>query len=174
MYRPQDGARTVYDRNRKATFYVAGSRPPSGQISRAAVITTICWDGETLAADTQLSYADTRLQCPKIRKLKDGRLIGLAGHAQRSEQLGRLIARRCRKAEQFDDVSAIEIRRDGTAWFYEASTIPYQVYPPFAFGTGMCFAYTAMKVYRKSAEQAVAVAMQCDPATGGEIETLTL
>lgn len=148
-------------------------------------MTTIAWDGKTLAADRQANVGSLKREVTKIRRLYDKKadhfvLVGLSGDLM---WLGSLCAwvENGRDPAEFpahqkdkDDWQPfLVIENDGSVSHYERS--PYPIRPEsryFAMGSGRDFATAAM-FCGKTAAEAVGVAMHLDAATGQGINTLT-
>lgn len=56
-----------------------------GQLLPGDVVTTIAWDGKTLAADTRNTVGGFAFSALKIWRLSNGRLFGAAGNAEDCE-----------------------------------------------------------------------------------------
>lgn len=133
-------------------------------------MTTICWDGKTLAADSQ-----TTLFRGPYRKIHrcGSVLFGSSGDMQWNEAV-RLWLCGGEKPTLKGDLFHGIIIRDGRASIVNEHLIEMPVDRPFmAVGTGRDFAMAAMHL-GKSAVEAVAIAMLFDSDTGGEITMLEL
>ena len=143
-------------------------------------MTTIAWDGTTLAGDTQASDENGIIYVPtKLRRLGDGRLLGAAGLAGSCNAMLDWIEEGCKgdrpKFQDNEDDCAIvlEIRPGGSVFRHDRTGAFQLKAGPTAVGSGAPFAMAAM-VLGKTAVEAVRVAMELDPDTGGEITTLKL
>lgn len=143
-------------------------------------MTTIAWDGLVLAADKQVSYGSARSMVTKIYRVTDG-LVGFAGNGAHAMELlawfnagrdpDKFPSPRDRDAGWAD---ILQVRRDGTLWFYRSSPYPAQLHDRFfATGSGGDFATAAMFLGR-TAQQAIEVASRFDVYTGMGIDTLSL
>lgn len=140
-------------------------------------MTTIAWDGRTLAADTRNTNGNTAWCGEKLHRLADGRLFAGCSDA------GAVIA----AVEWLNDPSqgkpqidketgfcGLLVKRDGSVWYVDRYLAPQRVSQPFiAAGSGRDFAMAAMHL-GKSAVDAIEVAAEFDIYTGGPIRFLTL
>lgn len=144
-------------------------------------MTTICWDGTTLAADRRLSGAFISTSAAKIVRTPDRRLIGCAGGATQCRAMVEWLLKPKRTLDTMPDfqleedtcVDAIEVMTDGTIRVYEQGGWFVIEDSRYAIGSGSKFAMAAMYC-GKSADDAVRVAAQFDPITGGGVDCLTL
>lgn len=143
-------------------------------------MTTICWDGTTLAADKRSTIGSLYRTTTKIYRVGSS-LVGYAGSgAQCSEMLA--WARGGFRKNRFPDmqrdadssITLLVIRQNGVIQAYEHTpfAIEYED-KQFAIGSGRDFALAAMHL-GKSAEEAVLLAAEFDPGTGNGVDTLTL
>jgi ATP-dependent protease HslVU (ClpYQ) peptidase subunit len=140
-------------------------------------VTTVAWDGVTLAADGRVTDESTLL-CSRSKKIlrvpKTGELVGVAGTASDTERL--LDWARSGLAGDppaVEDAVAIVVRRDRTVWITENGARLAQVEAPFAIGSGRDSAFTAMDL-GCNAIKAVRMAAKRDPSTGGQVRSLKL
>lgn len=134
-------------------------------------MTTIAWDGKTLAADTlAVSGGGLKRTAEKIFRLTDGRLYGGSGEYQ-EVLLVRDWLNGGTKPDKLDDFSGLLI--DGTrSYRIESKCVLMPIAESFhAVGSGRDFALSAMYIGR-SAREAVELAMRFDAWTGGEITVL--
>lgn len=139
-------------------------------------MTTIAWDGKTLAADTQASSCGLKFRTSKIGRLKDGRLYGISGDADYGLAVVDWLngGEKPHQADKDDWSTILVIGLDGSINRYERRLIPITVLEhQHAIGSGRDFAMAAMAC-GKTAKEAVEIASQLDEATGGYIETLAL
>lgn len=155
-------------------------------------MTTICWDGTTLAADRQITWGNSKTTGTKLYRLSycppelepslfDGSLVGIAGDADNHGTMVHWLEvlradpnkyPSCQNTEGKDcSVMLITPRRQ----IYTFGHSPY----PFltedkclAMGSGMDFALAAMYC-GKTAAEAVEVAAWFDRCTGRGCNTLT-
>ncbi len=136
-------------------------------------MTTVAWDGKTLAADSQVTFGNLVGSCTKVVKLSDGRLLASTGMAEDHYQVkhwldtGGLRATRNEDPKQpmlDKDYSGILIDADG-AWVIQANLIRWPVpRKQWAIGSGRDFAVAAMHL-GKTAAEAVAIACEFDVNT---------
>lgn len=141
-------------------------------------MTTIAWDGKTLAADRRVSYGSiSDAKTTKIAKTKYG-LCGASGNSS----LGAAFKRWFQNGEKGDPpplgkdgetATAFIIRGAGVRLHYDQWGW-YEADPgPFAMGSGYEIAIGAMES-GKTAVEAVQTAAKLDGYTGDEIDTLEL
>jgi len=138
-------------------------------------VTTIAWDGKTLAADTLGAIGECLRVCyTKIFRLDDGRLFGGAGNYEDVLAVRDWLNKDSEKKPRVTGFAAILIGRDGTCARLEDRLVPLPIVERWhACGSGRDFAIAAM-VCGLSAEKAVDLAMQLDVWSGGTIDALTL
>lgn len=143
-------------------------------------MTTIAWDGVTLAADRKALVDSIEATVCKIRRLPDGSLLGTTGDFTGGLaviswiEAGADPEKLPRRQDTDDWVGVIQVRPDRTVWLYERGAVPFQVLSPnFALGSGQPFAATAMYLGH-SAREAVEIACALDPHSGKGVDTLTL
>lgn len=143
-------------------------------------MTVIAWDGKTLAADKQMG-GDFPRRVTKLRRTKEGELLGVAGWMNRGlwlmdwwEAGG---GQQFFPAFQADKDKACElmiVRRDGSLWIVDDVPVPFRIEEPFhAIGSGRDFAAAAMHLGH-GARRAVEVACQLCGYCGQGIDTLEL
>lgn len=142
-------------------------------------MTTIAYDGKTIASDTQVSGNFKLIIPSKIGKSEDGRLFGSSGNAslcckfmewlKDKKSLPYSAISVGLTEENFPDI--IEIETDGTIFLY-ACHGRFPVSSHFcAIGSGSKYAITAMHL-GKTAVEAVAIASQFDEYTNDIIVSL--
>lgn len=135
-------------------------------------MTTIAWDGKTLAGDTRSTAGGFAYQTTKVFKLPDGRLYGACGAAEEGEAVLQWLVLGGDKP-QVKDFCAILIE-DGKCFRLEDKLIKFQVDSPFhAIGSGRDYAMAAMH-YGKNAREAVELACVYDVYTGIPITSVSL
>ena len=135
-------------------------------------MTCVAWDGVTLAADSQLNYGTTRLQCEKLFTLPDGGVVGLAGPAAKCSRLLRYISGDGPAPKRLLGVHAIRIHANGAADLYAESIEPERITSRvIAIGCGGDFAMGCM-VAGKTAAEAVALTIEHDSQCGPPVVTL--
>jgi hypothetical protein len=143
-------------------------------------MTTIVWDGKTLAADRQCTWDDLKSVVNKLDEIQ-GFLFGCAGkyaYAQNMIEWYRAGANpddfpETNKGE--DGVDMLVITPDREIFVYGESPYPmvFTQSEKIAIGTGKGIAYGAMAM-GATAVQAVRIASKYDVNTGMGIDTLTL
>ena len=139
-------------------------------------MTTIAWDGSTLAGDRRGNSCGLAYEVTKVRRTADGRLLGFTGEIGLGTlMLDWLDKGGTRPAAQDSDrwVTVLEIDPDGTCWCHGRDTRWKVEQPFFAIGSGRDFALAAMALGRGAAE-AVEVAARFDTGTGNGVDALTL
>ncbi|MEY4760671.1 MAG: hypothetical protein RLZZ200_527 [Pseudomonadota bacterium] len=136
-------------------------------------MTTVAWDGHTLAADSQVTFGNLVGHCTKAVKLEDGRLLASSGFAEDHFQVkqwletGGLRGPRHEDPEQpvlDKDYTGILIDGDG-AWVIQSNLIRWPLpRKHWAIGSGRDFAIAAMHLGRTAAE-GVAIACEFDANT---------
>lgn len=118
-------------------------------------MTTIAWDGKTLAADRMATYGHTYNETTKIWRLADGSLLGGAGETASILQTKRWIEDRiaatmskpypeCQK-DKDDWAAMMRITKEGVVEIYEKGPIPGIWEGKIAaIGSGRSFALMAM------------------------------
>jgi hypothetical protein len=143
-------------------------------------MTTIAWDGKTLAADSLVSCNDSR--CSFTRKIHSFFLydvnteviVGGAGNLSQVTALVGWLQDRTAEKPVVDKMEAIVIsavdRRIMKVELYDYTLHPFEIDGPFAIGTGWMWAVAAMD-HGKAAVNAVEYAVTRDVYTGGVIRT---
>ncbi len=139
-------------------------------------MTTIAWDGKTLAADRQSTYNGTATPTTKIfRVVKHGRakLFGCAGDSGECQAYARWM-RRGGKKPALSDIAVLTIDHKGRVFVMSDKWIIARVrVKKWALGSGTDFAMGAMFA-GADAEKAVHIATVLDTKTGLGVDTLTL
>lgn len=134
-------------------------------------MTTIAWDGRTLAGDTQ--YSMFRGTGSKVFRLKTGALIGSCGQIQDGVAVRDWLENGCEKPKVSEGFHAILIE-DGKLFTLEDKLVKIQYDRPFfAIGSGRDFAMAAMHLGRTAAE-AIRVSHVFDPDTGPDLTELSV
>jgi hypothetical protein len=151
-------------------------------------VTTIAWDGKSLAADTLMGLNGIPREATKIWKLPLNRLLGCSGDYQDGLLVKEYLldpGTEKEKPKLEDNFNAILIEKkvfateDGEAFEYkiyklESKLIPIPIKEQhMAIGCGRDFAFAAMHL-GCSASSAIEVAMAFDIYTGGKIDVLTI
>jgi len=136
-------------------------------------VSTIAWDGHTLAADSQCTIGAMPCQTIKIRKLADGRLYGHTGNAEDGAAVFHWLETGGEKPE-VKDFAALLVGINGQLSRLEDKLVAFPVNSPFhAAGSGRDYAIAAMHL-GKTAREAVELACLYDIYTGGPITEITL
>jgi hypothetical protein len=141
-------------------------------------VTTVAFDGRTLAADRRMTGACGIETAGKIFRLKDGRLLAGAGTYDDIVEIVNWLDnggnRKTRPTlSQGDEASDVLLIDAGTAyWLTWPHLRPVKVNAPFiAIGSGGPYALGAMAAGRTAAE-AVAIAARFDNQTGNGIDAV--
>lgn len=143
-------------------------------------MTTIVWDGKTLAADKQLNDNSIALSSTKIYKFENHLLF--AAGAMTDIQAMLEWWKRGADPKDFPSSQSVKenmiafqiIKPDKTLWILEGHPYPYQIEnSKFAVGSGRNYALGALSM-GADAVKAVEVACEWDLNSGCGIDTLTL
>lgn len=143
-------------------------------------MTTIAWDGKTLAADKQAVMGSMKMTVTKLFRAR-GYLVAAAGDFDRIVESVAWFAAGADPAklppyarDNEDYVSLLVIEKDGTILRYERGSLPYKIESPFiAVGTGREYAMAAMHL-GCNAREAVGVAIALDCNSGMGIDTMEI
>lgn len=134
-------------------------------------MTTVAWDGETLAADTH-SETTVRLKMHKLYRLANEDLFAAAGSVQEMlAVLGWLNGGEMPTA--LENFEGLIITKMGAERLGERLMRVPSLEPFCALGSGAHFAIAAMAC-GKNAVEAVRIAARFDPGTGGAIDALRI
>lgn len=139
-------------------------------------MTTIAWDGKTLAADRQLTASGVRYETTKAHRLKDGSLFASCGNLENNASVLNFLNGDSEKPvlDKDDDFDGILVKPDGSAWMLNKKLHAVRIESPrFSTGSGRDFALLAMKL-GKTAREAVAIAAELDIWTGMGVTELQL
>lgn len=133
-------------------------------------MTTIATDGQSMAADGLVTSGGTIFgrNAVKVHKLKDGRIVGIAGCANYIKPFLAWLAEGGELDDIGDDFEALVLNKDGTCFSYDHKGRSLQEELPTASGSGREIALGAMAV-GASPEEAVKAACQRDTSTGGTV-----
>ncbi|MGH6820872.1 MAG: hypothetical protein ACREDU_08445 [Methylocella sp.] len=134
-------------------------------------MTTICWDGKTLAADT-FAHGSVIVKVHKLYRLSDGAMFGAAGSCQEAMAVLAWLNGGEKPADLENFVGLI-ITRAGAQFLGERLMREPVLEPFYAIGSGAHFAIAAMAC-GKTAIEAVRLAERFDPYTGGPVEFMRL
>lgn len=143
-------------------------------------MTTIAWDGKTLAADRQSTSGNLRYATSKIRKIK-GSLYAAAGTAAIINEAFAWIEAGAipidmplAQRDKDDGCYILRVDPDEKIYLYERSPYPSEIKQvQFAIGSGRDLALAAMYM-GATAEQAIVIAHHFDVTTGLGVDILTL
>src|SRR4051794_29428634 len=139
-------------------------------------MTTIAWDGTSLAGDRRGNSAGMAYEMTKVRRAADGRLLAFCGDIGVGVLMLDWLERGGpRPAQQDTDrwVTLLEIDASGACWCHGRDARWQIEQPFFAVGSGRDFALAAMALGR-SALEAVELAARFDTSTGNGIDVLRL
>lgn len=136
-------------------------------------MTTVCWDGETLAADRQCC-ASYKTRARKLWRLPDGRLFGGAGVFEQVIAVRQWLEEGGAKPDGLLDFTGILVEPSGAVYRLEEKLMRDRIFERcHAVGSGAPFAITAMHL-GKTARESVLIAARFDPRTGGGVDFLKL
>lgn len=151
-------------------------------------MTTIAYDGKTLAADTA-SFGGGSLKvdtCAEKIIERSGKIFAFSGTYVLKEPWmqwyfdGAIPEKKPRCAKDCCDELGMWVFDEGRLWQYSPE-LPYrwEVPAPFAMGSGVDFAMGAFRLgdvigRNITAAEAVRAAIACDPFTGGDIRVVNL
>lgn len=141
-------------------------------------MTTVAWDGKTLAADSRCTSSGLAYNVTKVWRLSDGRLFGATGTMSYASAVKDWLNGEGPKPEGVKEFTGIRIR-----WGADSPVIElcdenlcfYAIEPElkqFALGSGRDYALAAMAL-GKSAAEAVELAARFDVYTGLPVVTLS-
>jgi 20S proteasome alpha/beta subunit len=134
-------------------------------------MTTVAWDGRSLAADTQMTSDFKTHGHSKFYRFSDGSIGAFAGTWSRVQEAQRFIDGQA-DACPSEDWSALVVRPGGRVEFLDCDGCRLDVTSsPYAIGSGAHFALGALQC-GKTAEEAVRVAEVFDQFTGGPVEVV--
>lgn len=138
-------------------------------------MTTVCTDGKTMAADRLITgHGIKHGQFRKIAKLKDGTIVGMAGHPFVMDTLVAWLE--SDQSEPFDskgDFECMILYTNGTVKCMDGDGRAYECGSPQAIGSGAPVAYGAMAAGATPIE-AVQIAAKYDIRTGAGVDWFTL
>jgi hypothetical protein len=140
-------------------------------------VTTVATDGRTMAADGMSRDRGgliCSLDCPKMRRLGDGRIVGMAGTPYDLDAF-------CDWLEKGGDIPEFDpdnfdplvLETDGSAWSYNHRGRRSRQLLPTGVGSGINLAVGAMEA-GASPEEAVAIAIRRHNESGGTVTVLHL
>lgn len=140
-------------------------------------MTIIAWDGETLAADKQSTFANMRVTATKINRMPNGSLFAASGETSMCKAL-RYWYENGADLDKWPDkdkaCSVLVIEKGPRILYYDAGPHPVEIEERFcAMGSGRDYAIAAMYLGH-SAREAVALASHFDASCGRGIDELKL
>jgi hypothetical protein len=132
-------------------------------------MTTIAWDGKTLAADTRATSSGMPYRAVKLFALPDGSLFAGSGDYGQVCAVKEWLEHMITQMPKTDDFAGLFVTPTGEAFRLEETLIRLPIHERFhAIGSGRDFAMAAMHCGR-SAREAVEIASLYDVFTGGEV-----
>jgi hypothetical protein len=134
-------------------------------------MTTIAWDGKTLAADTRATSSGMPYRAVKLFALPDGALFAGSGDYGQIRAVKEWLEKADPSAlkPKADDFAGLLIAPTGEAFRLEEMLIRLPLHESFhAMGSGRDFAMAAMHCGR-TAREAIEIAALYDVFTGGEV-----
>lgn len=138
-------------------------------------MTTVAWDGKTLAADRLSLGGGTRFgEVTKIAKSPNGILVGAAGHLTATAGFLRWVKGDMKgKKPPLNNSTAMVIYPNGTVELHDENGYSSIEADYVAIGSGEDYAIAAMTLGH-TAKEAVEVAIKVSTTSGGGIDCLTL
>lgn len=136
-------------------------------------MTTIAYRNGVLAADTRALYGGNEIVCGrivKVRKTKDGRLIGICGIAHPAFAYGKALSEGTELPEFGEHCGVVvEVKRNRQVFEHSyGGVLPLGRLKFGSWGSGSMAARAAL-ILGYSAMRAVEIAKKCDAGTGGKI-----
>lgn len=140
-------------------------------------MTVIAWDGSTLAADKQSTFAGLPRTTTKIHRAKDGSLMGATGTTAVCAALRNWYDAGAVSADFPDpkgDAGLLVVRPNGELLLWDGNATPIRIEDKFhAMGSGRDFAIAALHLGH-TAREAVEVACKYDVYCGRGIDEMDL
>ena len=137
-------------------------------------MTTIAWDGKTIAADRLCSYHSNAVD--KLVRMPDGSVCAGAGDSACVAELIAWIAGGASEKPTFppDSMTVLQVFHGFRARYFQSRCVPFPVSTTFfAIGSGADYAMGAMAMGALACD-AVKIAAQFDSDTGDGIDSITL
>jgi ATP-dependent protease HslVU (ClpYQ) peptidase subunit len=133
-------------------------------------MTTICFDGVTLASDSRTTGNYVEDNTKKLYT-QGNRHYGFAGSLTSSLSFLQWSNNRTvEKPKLDDDFEIIEVE-GGKAFYYDSNLVKTPASIPCAIGSGCHLAMAAI-LCGKTAKQAIEIAKKLDEGTGGKVQTI--
>ena len=137
-------------------------------------MTTIATDGHSMAGDGRISEGD-RISCDdyqKVRKLKDGRIVGFSGNAYNWDAFADWLVQGGDLPKVDDQFGCIVLTPEVQILTYDEHGRTFVETAPYACGSGSSYAIAAMDL-GCSPEEAVEAACKRDLFSGGKITVIS-
>lgn len=139
-------------------------------------MTTIAYDGTTLACDSQVTAGTVKGRLPKYRRLPGGAVMLVAGEVDLlDEAVEDYLAGRPPEVPRDQDGQerATFVRLDKTGAWYSGEGEWSRMYPGDALGSGSPYALTCLHL-GLDAKKAVQTACELDLYSGGPVKTFKI
>ena len=137
-------------------------------------MTTIAWDGYTLAADSQTSNSgSTWRHANKVRKVRDGYVACCGDILQIAKFIAWYEGGCDGDVGELDEFTALMVRKERLTIWEGPQEIEANQDEKLAVGSGWVWAAAAMD-FGKSAVDAVEYACTRDNCTGGQVNSVTM
>jgi len=137
-------------------------------------MTTIATDGISMAGDGRISEGDmiSREDYEKVRRLKDGRIVGFTGNAYNWDAYAAWLEDGGDVPKVEDQFGCIVLTPEGQVLTYDEHGRSFLESAPYAGGSGGRFALAAMDL-GCSPEEAVQLAIKRDLFSGGKVTVIS-
>lgn len=137
-------------------------------------MTTIAWDGQTMAADTQATWGGVKTRGHKLTRLPCGGVVGGCGVASEIVRGAQWIAKGMKgKPPKIPNSDLLIAFADGRAFTVTDKHFTLvEELGPIAIGSGMQAAICAMRHFQASAEEAVYAAASVDTFTSAPVDVM--
>lgn len=139
-------------------------------------MTTLAYRDGVLAADSHGECNGWKIQfnARKVRKLRDGRLVGCCGQPAEAEAYTHWLANDGKgEKPKLANSTVIEVRNDGSVLKHEEGGVCALNERFVAFGSGMGAALGALHM-GAGARRAIQIAARVDSGTGGRVQSVRL
>ena len=135
-------------------------------------MTTVAWDGKTLATDSQQTTTFIMTAgVEKLMRIPDGPAFASCGKYSDRVSLARWLSGASPEKPKIEEGFLAVVIDGGEAILYDNNLVPMEIRPPFACGSGQEFAMGAM-LAGADARQAVKIAIELDPNSGGDVQAI--